>query len=170
MAFISEIHYRNNHANATGIDEYVEVVLTAAEYANASDYDVVFYNANGSEGEGYNLGNYVVGGSYGNVEVTLSDGLYVFLIEENMALTGNNSGNYTGVALAENSTVLDFYDIAGGSTLVPQAGTIAAGETPVVLPFSSTNAIQIDSQGNISNETSSPGHRHMYVLCGELAF
>ncbi len=149
MAYISEIHYRNNHANATGISEYVEITLSAAEVARASDFDVQFYQGDGDLGNSYNLGDYTP---------VLSNGVYIYTIYQNMSLNSlNNNNDFAAVALGDNGTLLDFYDIEGSAAIVLPTTGIAAGATPVVVPFPTTNSIHIDHNGNITVEPASLG-------------
>lgn len=159
MAYISEINYRDQYVNSSGIPEYVEIVLTPDEFARADDFDVDFYRRNASVGTSYNLGD---------LTPIFSNGHYVYVIYENMALNGNNGSNYAAVALGENGSLLHFYDIAGNAAVVMPTTGVAAGATPIILAHPATNAIQIDANGVVTNGPASPGEGPVCFVKGTL--
>ncbi len=145
MAFISEIHYKNSTASATGVNEYVEVTLSPAEFARDDDFQIATYEQNGQL----------------SASVTLSDltpvldattGYYVYTFETITTAPNGGNGNAEAIALVDNSLanpVLSFYDIGGGtSNITAAAGTPAAGATSTNISATPEESIQFDAGGN----------------------
>ncbi|MGV6813003.1 MAG: Hint domain-containing protein [Brevirhabdus sp.] len=135
MARISELHYSNAYAASSGVSEFLEVSLSAGE--DPADFSVSFYEANGSLGVTINLNDPGVQASYDPdsneyVYVISADYFNILLTDPN----GGGSGNYEAYALVDtsSSTVVDFYDIGGGTQNITATNGPAAGATSVNLP------------------------------------
>lgn len=137
MARISELHYSNAYAASSGVSEFLEVALSDGQ--DPADYTVTFYQANGSPGLEITLDNPGV-----QVSVDPDNGEMVYVISAdffNIRLTdpdGGGSNNYEAYALTDTSslpgTVIDFYDIGGGTQNIIANGGAANGATSVNLP------------------------------------
>ena len=134
MAFISEIHYQNVYANNSGVAEYVEIALTAAESARASDFDISAYQIGGSASQIVNLGT--VTPVYDS-----STGHYVYTVNMNITAPDHAGGGGEAEALALTdsslaSPVLSFYeiDVNGDTSAITAIDGPAAGEPAVSIP------------------------------------
>lgn len=150
MARISELHYSNAYARASGVSEFLEVSLGANQ--DPADFTVSFYQANGNVGVEVQLDNPLV-----QVSVDPDNGEIVYVISAdyfNILLTdpnGSGANNYEAYALtntAENE-VVDFYDIGGGTQNITANNGAAAGATsdnlPVLVgPNSTTTTLQFN--------------------------
>lgn len=148
MAFISEIHYRNTAANNTGIDEYIEVTLSAAEMARDGDFVITLYQQNGT-GTQFNLGDLT--------PVPHPDdptGFFIYTLEERTTAPDHDPapGRYNefeGIALSDRGSVLSFFDLDGGSGSIHAVDGPAAGEYSETLSQPGGNdSIQFDISGN----------------------
>ncbi|QPH52803.1 Hint domain-containing protein [Pontivivens ytuae] len=167
MARISELHYSNAFARSTGIDEFLEVSLSQAEEANEDDFVVGFYQADGSFGIEISLTDAGVRKSFDAdakewVYVISADTFPILLTDPD----GGGSTNYEAYALVDSSTstVIDFYDIGGGTQNITASGGPADGATSTNLPVptdpnSATYSIQFNqpNPGTQSNEPISEG-------------
>ncbi|WP_052245181.1 Hint domain-containing protein [Halocynthiibacter namhaensis] len=159
MAYISELHYSNNHANTQGVSEYVEVVLEAGE--DPADFTLSLYQQNGNVGPEFALTNPLIESfpaSGGRTVYVIDGGPLNFKIT---APTGSGN-NYEGIALTDTSgasnVVLDFYDIGSGGRISPNNGAAAGGGSSTQVPTSgSNNSIQIDENGVISYSSTTRG-------------
>lgn len=117
-----------------------------------ADYTVSFYEANGTVGLEVPLDDPDV-----QFSIDAENGEYIYVISAAnfpLALTdpdGGGSGNYEAYALTNTatSTVLDFYDIGGGTTNILAVDGLAAGQTsqnvPVLVgPNATTTTLQFN--------------------------
>lgn len=145
MAFISEIHFQNSLANSSGVNEFVEITLTAAEVSRASDFTLTTYNLDGTVIDTFNLG------SITPIEDRIS-GLFVFSFDTTTtAPDGNTPGNAEAIALTDStlSEPISFFDIGGGTTNITAIGGAADGATSTNIPASpGGSSIQFDIDGN----------------------
>ncbi len=138
MPIISEMHYSNAYAASSGVSEFLEVTLLPGE--DPADYTVAFYEANGTVG-------LVVPLTDPDVQVTTDPvtGRSYYVISADdfspLALTdpdGGGAGNYEAYALVDTSgptnTVVEFYDIGGGTQNITAVNGPAAGATSVNVP------------------------------------
>lgn len=128
MARISELHYSNAYASSSGVSEFLEVSLSPGE--DPADFTVSFYQADGSLGVEITLDQAGVQSSLDPdtgemVYVISNDDFGVFLTDPD----GNGANNYEAYALTNTatSTVIDFYDIGGGTTNITAVGGVANG-------------------------------------------
>ena len=148
MARISELHYSNAYARTSGVDEFLEVALGASD--DPADFTVSFYQSNGTVGEQISL-------DHPDVQVTVDpdngEVVYVISAEDfNILLTDPNGGganNYEAFALVntDTNTVIDFYDIGGGTQNITAVNGLAAGaiseNVPVLVgPNQTTTTLQ----------------------------
>ncbi|MDV7144677.1 Hint domain-containing protein [Tropicimonas sp. TH_r6] len=155
MARISELHYSNAYARSSGVSEFLEVSLSATE--DASDFSVVFYNQDGNAGLTINLGSSGLTPSWDAASQewvwVLSADDYDFLLTDP---DSNASNNYEAAALVDVSdgTVLDFYDIGGGTQNIIATDGLAAGAVSetVAVP-TGPNAATYTLQFNQPNPT-----------------
>ncbi|MGH1577327.1 Hint domain-containing protein [Planktotalea sp.] len=150
MARISELHYSNAYAASSGVSEFLEVALNAGE--DPADFTVSFYEANGTVGIEIPLTHPDVQTSIDpdngeQIFVISADFFPIYLTDPN----GGGSGNYEAYALVntDTSTVVDFYDIGGGTQNIVAVDGLAAGATsenlPVVVgPNSTTTTLQFN--------------------------
>ena len=154
MAFISEIHYRNSTANATGVDEYVEVTLSPAEFSRAGDFQIATYEQNGQLSDSVTLSDLTP-------VLDATTGFYVYTFETITTDPDGANGNAEAIALVDNSLpdpVLSFFDIGGGtSSITAAAGTPAAGATSTNIPATSEESIQFDAGGEPNRWRPHPG-------------
>jgi len=154
MAFISEIHYRNNvaNSNATGVDEYIEVTLTDEEVARVAggDFTITLYQQNGV-GTVFNLSDLTP------IDHPTNDGFQIYtLVQPSTAPDANISGGeFEAIAFADGTDVISFFDIDGGnpendSGSVTAADGVAAGTTSTSLAPATDpdQSIQFDIFGN----------------------
>lgn len=135
MARISELHYSNALANRSGVSEFLEVALRPDE--DPADFTVSFYQSNGSVGVEIPLDDPGV-----QVSIDAENGEVIYVISAdffNIRLTdpdGGGSNNYEAYALTNTatSTVIDFYDIGGGTQNITALDGVAAGATSDNLP------------------------------------
>lgn len=169
MARISELHYSNAYARASGVSEFLEVSLGPNE--DPADFTVSFYQANGNVGVEVRLDNPWV-----QVSVDPENGEIVYVISAdffNIRLTdpdGGGSNNYEAYALTNTSTneVIDFYDIGGGTQNITANNGAAAGAVsdnlPVLVgPNSTTTTLQFNQPNPdvLTYGTVSPGDSGM---------
>lgn len=165
MARISELHYSNAFAKSSGVAEFLEVSLDPSD--DPADYTVSFYEANGTVGLEIALDNPLVTATYDSetneINYVLSADDFPFLLTDP---NGGGSGNYEAYALTntDTDTVIDFYDIGGGTTNILAVDGEAAGETSenlavLVGPNSTTTTIQFNQPDpdTITYEDLSPG-------------
>ncbi len=167
MARISELHYSNAYANSSGIAEFLEVALQPSE--DPADFTVSFYQANGTVGE-------EIGLDHPDVQVSIDpdNGEVIYVISAdyfNIRLTdpdGGGSNNYEAYALTDSSTmpvtVVDFYDIGGGTQNITAVDGLAAGATSdnlavLVGPNSTTTTLQFNQPNpdTLTHDTESSG-------------
>lgn len=167
MAFISEIHYADSVRSSTGVNEFVEVALTADEFARVSDFDIASYNSDGTAIATTNLST---------LTPTLdpSSGLYVFVFEAEFS-EGDNAASQIAeaVALTDSAAVpivLDFYDIGGGTQNITALDGPANGATSENISGNAPGAqsIQFDNQGNRTDGNLSRGSAVCYCAKTEL--
>ncbi|KNG94307.1 Hint domain-containing protein [Pseudaestuariivita atlantica] len=137
MARISELHYSNAYARNSGIAEFLEVALGNNEAPE--DFTVSFYQANGTVGFEITLDTPGV-----RVTVDPDNGETVYVISADtfpIQLTdpdGGSANNYEAFALTNTSTVpgtvIDFYDIGGGTQNITALDGVAAGAVSTNLP------------------------------------
>ncbi|MEP5728946.1 MAG: Hint domain-containing protein [Sulfitobacter sp.] len=167
MARISELHYSNTLAANSGVAEFLEVALGPTE--DPADFTVSFYEADGSLGFEITLDDPLVVASVdpdnGELIYVLSAAnLPIFLTDPD----GGGTNNYEAYALTDTSavpgTVIDFYDIGGGTQNITAVGGAAGGamseniSTPTG-PDTTTTSIQFNQPNpdTITYETLSPG-------------
>jgi len=149
MAYISEIHYQNSLAGSTGQTEYVEVILTAAEAANAANYTIATYQLDGTLAASAAL----------NTLTPVQDpntGVFIYqfatpVTAPNHSPSGAGSGEAEAVALVNMSTgtVISFVDIGGGASAITAVDGPAAGATSQnITGGPGGGSIQFNSQGN----------------------
>ena len=148
MARISELHYSNAYARSSGVSEFLEVALGPND--DPADFVVSFYQANGSVGIEINLSDPGVSVAVDpdNNEITYvisADAFPILLTDPD----GGGSSNYEAYALTniDTNTVLDFYDIGGGTQNITALEGVAAGavseNVPVLSgPNSTTTTLQ----------------------------
>lgn len=148
MAFISEIHDRNNVANNTNVDEFVEVTLSPADFARASDFVVATYQTEGTVRAQVNLGDLTP-------VLDPDTGYYVYEFVTRVTapnhLTGSNEAE--AVALVDTGPgggVISFLDIGGGTRNITATEGPANGATSKNIPVAtgSNTSIQFDIYGN----------------------
>lgn len=146
MAFISEIHYKDSVARATGVQEYVEVSLTAAELPNAANFTISVYERTGALNDEVNLSTLTP------VLDTVS-GLYVFTFvtvttdPDNGTTASSEAIALTDISATPND-VITFVDIGGGTTNITAIGGAAAGAVSQNIPATPEESIQFDQAGN----------------------
>jgi len=165
MARISELHYSNAYARNSGISEFLEVTLRPDE--NPADFTASFYQANGSVGIEIPLTDPGV-----QVSTDPDNGEIVYVISADffdIRLTdpdGSGSNNYEAYALTNTATgtVVDFYDIGGGTqNIVAQdgaaAGAVSENLAVLVGPNSTTTTLQFNQPDpdTLTYDTVSPG-------------
>lgn len=135
MARISELHYSNAFASSSGVDEFLEVALSPGE--NPSDFTVSFYQANGNVGVELSLDDsgivVTTDPETGETTYVISASVYPILLTDP---NGNQSNNYEAYALTNTTTdtVIDFYDIGGGTQNITAQNGVAAGATSENVP------------------------------------
>lgn len=165
MARISELHYSNAYANSSGVSEFLEVALNGSDDPN--DFIVSFYQADGSVGIEIPLTHPDI-----QVSVDPDNGETIYVISADdfpILLTDPNGGganNYEAYALTntDTGTVVDFYDIGGGTQNILALDGAAAGATsenlPVIVgPNSTTTTLQFNQPNpdTLVYETVNPG-------------
>mgnify|MGYP000441527081 CR=1 FL=1 len=165
MARISELHYSNAYANSSGISEFLEVSLDASD--DPANYTVSFYQANGTVGVEVSLDDpsvqVTVDPETGELNYVISADHFDILLTDP---DGGSSGNYEAYALTntDTGTVIDFYDIGGGTQNITATNGVAAGATSqnlavLVGPNSTTTSLQFNQPNpdELTYETVSPG-------------
>lgn len=165
MPRISELHYSNAYAASSGVSEFLEVSLGPAD--DPADFTVSFYQANGTVGIEVTLDNPLV-----QVSVDPDNGEVVYVISADqfpIRLTdpdGGGANNYEAYALTNTatSTVLDFYDIGGGTQNITALDGVAAGAVsqnlPVLVgPNATTTTLQFNQPDpdTLTYDTVNPG-------------
>ncbi|WP_100368664.1 Hint domain-containing protein [Yoonia maricola] len=131
MARISELHYSDAYAASTDVAEFLEVAIGANE--DPADFTVGFYQANGSVGLEVNLQDGLDDGLITEV-IDPDNGERVYVISADnypIRLTDPDGGsaiNYEAYALTnvDTNTLIDFYDIGGGTQNIVASGGVAA--------------------------------------------
>lgn len=145
MAFISEIHYKNSYANTSGVDEFVEISLTADEALRASDFTLTTYNLDGTPIDTFNLGSVTP-------VIDPVTGLYVYSFDTvTTDPNGGSAENAEAIALTDSTLAapVQFFDIGGGVSDIPAVGGAADGFISTNIPAASGAAsIQFDIDGN----------------------
>lgn len=153
MARISELHYSNAYASSSGVSEFLEVALQPGE--DPADFTVSFYQDNGSVGIEIALDNPLV-----QMSIDPENGEHIYVISADdfpILLTdpdGGGSTNYEAYALTntDTSTVIDFYDIGGGTQNITALDGVAAGAISENLPtLGSANSATYSLQFNQPN-------------------
>lgn len=165
MARISELHYSNAYAASSGVSEFLEVALAPTD--DPADFVVGFYEADGSLGLEVALTDPRVTSSIdpntGEVVFVLSaDNLPILLTDPD----GGGSTNFEAYALTntDTNTVIDFYDIGGGTQNIQAqtgaaAGAVSENLAVVVGPTQTTTTIQFNQPNpdTLVYETVDPG-------------
>ncbi|MEP5757737.1 MAG: Hint domain-containing protein [Litoreibacter sp.] len=154
MAFISEIHYLNTVATASGVAEFVEVTLTPAEALRASDFQIATYEQDGGLSDIITLSDLTP-------TIDPDTGFAVYVFETVTTAPDGVDGNAEAIALVDNSLanpVISFFDIAQGVANIEAVDGPAAGATSVNIPGAGTSdTIQFDINGNRIDGDLSPG-------------
>lgn len=150
MARISELHYSNAYARTSGVSEFLEVALGPTD--DPADFVVGFYQADGTLGIEVRLDDPRVVRS-----VDPDNGEVIFVLSQDnlpIQLTdpdGAGAINYEAYALTNTTTgtVIDFYDIGGGTQNIEALSGAAAGaiseNLPVIVgPDSTTTTLQFN--------------------------
>ena len=148
MARISELHYSNAFERSSGVDEFLEVALGPSE--NPADFTVSFYQANGNVGFEVSLDDpgvvVTLDPDNGEMIYVISAGVFPILLTDP---NGGGANNYEAYALTDTSTgtVIDFYDIGGGTQNITAQNGVAAGavseNVPVLVgPNATTTTLQ----------------------------
>ncbi|MEO1562172.1 MAG: Hint domain-containing protein [Pseudomonadota bacterium] len=170
MARISEIHYSNAYSNSSGVPEFLEISLTPAEHANPADFTASFYAANGNLIGEFTLDTVPAA----NVIYDPQTDEYIYVLDENFTgifLTdpdGNTTNNSPAWALTDTSTtpntVIDFYEVGGGTSNITANNGAAAGAVSENIPLptnpnDSTYSVQFNQPNPdvVSLEDVSPG-------------
>jgi len=131
MARISELHYSNDYSADTGINEFLEVALSPGE--DPADFTVGFYQSDGSLGLEVNLQQGVTAGLITPVfDPDNNETAYVISADNYPILLTDPDGggptNYEAYALTDiaTNTLIDFYDIGGGTQNIVAASGVAA--------------------------------------------
>ncbi len=167
MARISELHYSNAYANSSGVSEFLEIALAPGE--DPADFTVSFYQANGNVGFELTLDS---PGIQITTDPQTGETAYVISADDFPILLtdpdGGGSNNYEAYALTETgnvpATVIDFYDIGGGTTDIVANNGAASGATsenlPVLVgPQATTTTLQFNQPdpGTLTYGTVAPG-------------
>ncbi|KPA23489.1 hypothetical protein shim_00970 [Shimia sp. SK013] len=165
MARISELHYSNAYAASSGVNEFLEVALNGSD--DPDDFVVSFYQSDGSVGIEIPLTHPDV-----QVSVDPDNGETIYVISADdfpILLTdpnGGGSSNYEAYALSNTDTgsVVDFYDIGGGTQNIlaldgAAAGAISENLPVLVGPNSTTTTLQFNQPDpdTLAFETVNPG-------------
>ncbi len=148
MARISELHYSNAYARNSGVEEFLEVALGPGD--DPADFTVSFYQNDGNVGIEITLDDpsVVVTPDPDNGEITylISAADFPILLTDP---DGGGSTNYEAYALTNTvtNTVIDFYDIGGGTQNILAQNGVAAGavsdNVPVLVgPNATTTTLQ----------------------------
>lgn len=165
MARISELHYSNAYARTSGVSEFLEVALGNGD--DPADFVVSFYQSDGSVGIEIPL-------THPDVQVSVdpdnNETIYVISADSFPILLtdpdGGGAGNYEAYALTntDTGTVVDFYDIGGGTQNILALDGAAAGATsenlPVLVgPNSTTTTLQFNQPDpdTLTYDTVDPG-------------
>lgn len=145
MAFISEIHYKNSYANSSGVNEFVEVSLTAAEALRAGDFTLTTYNLDGTPIDTFVLSSITP-------EIDPITGLYVYSFDTvTTDPNGSSPSNAEAIALTDSTQAapVNFYDIGGGTQNIVATSGAASGFTSDNIPAAAgARSIQFDIDGN----------------------
>ncbi|MEX0286064.1 MAG: Hint domain-containing protein [Paracoccaceae bacterium] len=157
MARISELHYSNAYARSSGVSEFLEVSLSPGE--DPADFTVTFYQSSGAAGFEVTLDDpgvqVTVDPDSGETAYVISADVFPILLTDP---DGGGSNNYEAYALTEtgtaSATVIDFYDIGGGTTNIVANGGAADGATSQNLPvLVGPNSTTTTLQFNLPNPT-----------------
>ncbi|MEM9787565.1 MAG: Hint domain-containing protein [Pseudomonadota bacterium] len=137
MALISELHYSNAYANATGVSEFLEVTLLLGE--DPADFTVSFYQSSGNVGIEINLTDPGVQATTdpdtGRTYYVISEDDFPILLTDP---DGGGATNYEAYALtdigADPDQLLSFYDIGGGTANITANDGLAAGQVSTNIP------------------------------------
>lgn len=152
MAFISEIHYANGVASSTGVTEFVEVTLSPAEFANASDFVLATYQTDGTVRSSFNLGSEPF-------TIDPDTGYYVYVLVTPVTAPDHTTGSNEAEAVAlvdispGGAGVISFVDINQGASdtdgITATSGP-ASGATSTTISGRTGGAqsIQFDIFGN----------------------
>lgn len=162
MAWISEIHYQNGYAGSSGVAEFVEISLSAADHARASDFEFATYQIDGTTGVSVNLGTLTP-------VFNTDNGHYIYTINApvtspNHSPSGTGSGEAEAVALVDTAatpSLISFYDIGGGVQNITATTGPAAGETSTNIAASvggtsiqfTRNGVRVDDTIDSNNST-----------------
>lgn len=165
MARISEMHYSNAWASSTGIAEFLEVALSPGE--DPADFSVGFYQHTGVQDIAISLTHpdviVTVDPDSGETSYVISADFFPILLTDP---NGGGSNNYEAYALVntDTSTVVDFYDIGGGTQNITATNGIAQGATSTNVatptgPNAATYTIQFNAEdpGTVVYEPISQG-------------
>ncbi|MFN2306120.1 MAG: Hint domain-containing protein [Paracoccaceae bacterium] len=168
MAFISEIHYRNTVASATGVSEYIEVSVSPDDLSRLSDFTVATYQSDGTVRSVFNL--------YSQTGVEdPATGWTVFQIETPVTdpdhTTAHNEAEAVAfIDAAAIPPLQSFIDIGGGTTAITAEDGPAAGATSTNIPpsASGTETIQWDVYGNRIDGPITEGSSTICLTAGTL--
>ncbi len=162
MARISELHYSNAYAASSGVAEFIEIALEPGDIA--ADFTVSFYQANGDFGVEFNL---VADAVPVTLDPETNERVYVISASAYPILLtdpdGGASNNYEAYALTNvaTGTVIDFYDIGGGTTGITADGGAADGAqsenlTVADSPRETTTSIQFNKADGGARSVDAP--------------
>jgi hypothetical protein len=168
MAFISEIHYRNTVASATGVTEFIEVSVSPEELTRLSDFTVATYQSDGTVRSVFNLGSQT-----GTVDS--GTGWTIFKIETPVTdpdhTTAHNEAEAVAfIDAAAHPRLKSFIDIGGGTTAITALNGPAAGATSANIPPAASGAdtIQWDVYGTRIDGPITEGSSTICLTAGTL--
>lgn len=143
MARISEIHHADPYATSSGISEFIEVSLSASEYP--ADYSVGYYNSDGTQYIAISLDDPGVTVTYDadadEYVYVISSDVFGVLVTDNDVTSRDDVVEAIALVNTSTSTVIDFYDIGGGTQNILATDGIAAGATSENLAVLTTPAL-----------------------------
>lgn len=171
MARISELHYSNAYAQNSGVEAFLETALALNE--DPGEFVVSFYQADGTMGVEVPLNHPDV---LTSIDRDTNERVCVISASHFPALLADPDGrgakNYEAYALTDNTTgtVIDFYDIDGGTQEILAVDGAAAGATSENLPVlaspnTTTNSIQFNQPAPEQRTDATDGASDTGVAC-----
>ncbi len=163
MAFVSEIHYRDDVATSSGVPHYVEVAVSPDDLGRLPQFELIAYAADGSIAQTFSLSDYA-----GVVDPVTGWTIFQLPVRLVADPAPGQIGGIAFVDFGQDQVLKSFYALEGSNMPATATEGPAAGYFPIPLFSGSGETIQFDAYGNQSDGPMTQGAAPICLTQGTL--